>query len=176
MEPNGGGVVSAAEKKKLRRKKAKKSKKELKTSQIEVHAALHRAQEAESSKQRARPGTTPREGDALLDASTAAARAHVIEYVPEPLTSLEALSQAVEDAAMEDNPYDGLTGLDISDPGDKKSNLDELQRIAQYFASVEDVPAADDMSAVTEQPLVTTELVKEKEDEKPDPEEGVTLC
>eukprot|EP00892_Ulva_mutabilis_P010184 jgi/Ulvmu1/7538/UM037_0082.1 len=172
MESSSGGTLSAAEKKKLRRKKAKQGKKDLRSSQIEVHAALHKAQEAEGNNQRERLGKAPREGDALLHSFTAASHKHVIEYVPEPLTALEALSQAVKNAAIDDNPYDGLSGLEVSEGAGKQKDLDELQRIAQHFAVSEDAVALDDTSAVTEQPLITTEVVTEKEDEKPDPDEA----
>lgn len=174
MQSHSGTSLSAAEKKKLRRKKAKQSKKELKTSHVELHAALHKAQEAEGSTQRDRLGKALREADALLNTPTADARNHVIEYVPEPLTALESLSKAVEDAAIEDNPYDGVSGMEISDTGEKKSELDELQRIAQHFTSKEATAGSEEAAAVVDEPLVRTEVVKEKEDDKPDPEEGTS--
>lgn len=165
--------LSASEKKKLRRKKSKQSKKELKSSQVELHAALHKAQAAEGSAQRDRAGKAQREGDALLKASETQSVQHVIEYVPEPLTALEALSKAAEDAALEDNPYGGVTGLEITDTGGPKSDLADLQRIAQHFASQDDTAGAADNTVVADQPSVTTQVVEEKEEEKLVPEEGM---
>lgn len=176
MQSSIGSAMSAAEKKKLRRKKAKQSKKELKSSHVELHAALHKAQEAASSTQRDRVGKAQREGDGLLIGTSGDIRKHIIEYVPEPFTALEALSKAVEDAAIDDNPYDGVSGLQISDTGGGKSDLDELQRIAQHFASLDDTTGPDDAAPVVDQPLIETAVVKEKEQEKPDPEEGATAC
>lgn len=176
MQSHSGSSLSASEKKKLRRKKAKQSKKELKTSHVELHAALHKAQEAEGGTQRDRLGRALREADALLNTPKADANKHVIEYVPEPITALEALTKAVEEAAIEDNPYDGVSGMEISDAGEKTPDLNELQRIAQHFASKEDKAGSEEAAEVVDEPLVRTEVVKEKEDDKPDAKEGTSPC
>lgn len=125
--------ASEAQKKKLRRKKAKEGKKQLKTASRQLHEALHDAQQAE-----ARLRTDSAKGRAqqpvnVLLQSQKGDSAHSVVYIPEPMTGLDDLSQDVQQAAIDQNPYAGVAGLEVDGAGSQAA-LEELQRIAQHFS------------------------------------------
>lgn len=146
--------TSAAQKKKLRRKKeksqrrkkAKEGKKQLKTASKQLHEKLHDAQQAEA---KLRTDTSKSKGQppaSVLLQSQKDGVDHSVVYVAEPLTGLDDLSQEVQQAAIDQNPYAGVEGMQVDGTG-QQAALEELQRIAQHFSGVgpEDGEEAEDI-------------------------------
>jgi hypothetical protein len=126
--------ASAAEKKRLRRKKAKEGKKQLKESSKQLHDALHDAQHAEAKLRTDTKGKTALAPVHTLLQPPKDSVEHRVVYVAEPLTGLEDLSKEVQQAAIDENPYDGVTGMEVDGASQQASALQELQRIAQHFS------------------------------------------
>lgn len=164
-------------KKKLRRKKAKEGKKQLKNASKQLHEKLHDAQQAEAklrtdnSKGKAQPPS-----DVLLQSQKDDVK-HSVVYVAEPLTGLDDLSQEVQKAAIDQNPYAGVEGIEVDGTG-QQAALEELQRIAQHFsgATPEDAEEEEDVKPETGAARKESEAAKPSDvDENDDPDRTLHL-
>ena len=134
------GKLSAAEKKKLRKQKAKQERKHLKEESKQLHSQLHQAQEHEASHKSRKKGGA--RADNAVPYGTNGEQV-LLEYVAEPLETLQELKAAAESAALASNVYEGVEGLEVKDEDAGASAYSELDRIAKHFA-----PGADEAPAV----------------------------
>ena len=170
------GKLKGTDKKKARRAKAKQEKRQLKEESKQIHATLHQAQEAEAQSRGSKKGGGKQEPTIKV----ADGAQVVLDYVPEPLETLQDLRAAADAAAVAANPYEGIEGLEVSEKDDKADVAAELQRIAKHFTGeVEQAPQEEDAGPETVEgtdAVVTTGTEDDSAKRAAEEEAGAQTC